>query len=58
MKQYFRNRFYFRGSTSLGIVNTILACLFNIVFVKVLDDNDKFLRWKIDKGTNHPKAVD
>jgi hypothetical protein len=54
-REYLRNRFYIRGATVLGIVNTVLSCLFNIVLVKCIHDSG-MISWGIDKGTNHPPA--
>lgn len=52
-KEYLRNRFYIRGTTVLGIINTILGCLFNRVLVKCIHKSG-MISWGIDKGTNHP----
>lgn len=53
MKIYFRNRFYIRGTTWLGILNTALAILFNRVLVRHVDDQSgKTVRWSWRKGTD------
>ena len=49
------NRYYLRGTTPLGIFNTILAYLINRVLVKCVDsDTGKTVSWYWDKATNHP----
>ncbi len=57
MKLYFRNRFYFRGASMLGFVNTLLAFLVNRVLVRHMDDNGKTMRWSIGRGTDFPPTV-
>ena len=55
---YLRNRFYLRGTTWLGLLNTVLACLCNRVLVRsarLLDG--KTVRWSIGKGTDFPPAM-
>ena len=54
MNLYFKNRFYLRGTTPLGIFNTILAIMFNRVIIKHLDNNNKVVKWSIGKGTDFP----
>ena len=53
--KYVTNRCYLRGTTPLGIFNTILGCLINKVLVKCIDsDTGKTVSWHWDKATNHP----
>lgn len=55
MDRYWRNRVYVRGTSWLGILNTITGALFNRVLVKhVDDDTENIIKWSIDKGTNFP----
>lgn len=54
MKAYFRNRFYVRGTTWLGLLNTLLACLINRVLVRHENDTGKIIRWSIKRGTDFP----
>lgn len=55
MKEYWKNRAYLRGTSLLGLVNTVLGTLFNRVIVLIVsDDTDKVEDWRIDKGTDHP----
>jgi hypothetical protein len=56
MKTYFRNRFYLRGTTWLGVINTLLACLANRVFVRHINDAGKTTKWSIKRGTDFPHA--
>lgn len=54
-KTYIRNRFYFRGATWLGVLNTVLACLCNRVLVKHIDvDTQKIVGWSVKRGTDFP----
>lgn len=55
-KVYFRNRFYMRGTSPLGLLNTLTACLFNRVLVLHLDDAGKIVNWHIGRGTDFPPA--
>ncbi len=49
------NRCYLRGTSLLGLVNTILGCLINRVLVKCIDsDTGRTVAWLWDKGTDHP----
>ncbi len=55
MKEYWENRMYLRGTSCLGIVNTILGTLFNRVIVLIVNDiSDEIEDWRIDKGTDWP----
>lgn len=57
MKTYLSNRFYLRGRTWLGLLNTILACLINRVLVRHVDtETRKTVRWSIRRGTDFPKV--
>ena len=50
-----RNRFYFRGFTPLGILNTILAFLFNRVLVLIVDTkSNEIMGWGIATSTDFP----
>ncbi|GAI50230.1 unnamed protein product, partial [marine sediment metagenome] len=33
------DRYYLRGTTLLGLLNTVLACLFNRVLVRCIDSD-------------------
>lgn len=55
MKKYFRNRFYLRGTTWLGLLNTLLAFLFNRVIVVALHEDGHKSFYKIAKGTDFPR---
>lgn len=56
MKSYLRNRFYLRGLTWLGLLNTILASLSNRVIVRHVDsETRRVVGWSIGKGTDFPK---
>jgi uncharacterized protein (DUF2461 family) len=55
MKNYLRDRFYLRGRTPLGMINTVLAAIFNRVVVKYIDDTGKIVRISIKRGTDFPK---
>jgi hypothetical protein len=53
MSKYFKNRFYFRGTSWLGILNTITSIIFNRVLIRHVDDKTrKTFRWSIGKGTD------
>ena len=54
MIEYLKRRFYLRGTTKLGVLNIVLAFLFNIVIVRVVYDNGK-VEYRLDWGTNHPR---
>ena len=50
------NRYYLRGTSLLGIVNTVIACIFNRVLVRCTDsDTGETVRWFFDRATNHPR---
>jgi hypothetical protein len=53
-RAYFRNRFYFRGWTWMGVINTVTACAANRVLVRRLDQDGKTLGWFWSKGTAFP----
>jgi len=51
------SRCYLRGTSRLGLFNTIIGCLFNRVLVKRVDsDTKKTVGWFWDKATNWPKV--
>lgn len=51
------NRCYLRGLTPLGLINTLIGCLFNRVIVHVTDlDTGKTLRWSWAKATDFPPS--
>lgn len=55
MRQYLRNRFYLRGTTPLGLFNTLLACICNRVLVRHIDsETHKTVRWSVKRGTDFP----
>jgi len=48
---------WIRGKSILGLFNTITGILFNMVLVKVVDDETgKTLKYYWDKAENHPKS--
>ena len=52
------NRCYLRGTTKLGIFNTIIGCLFNRVLVRVRDlDSGGIEAHFWDKATNWPPDI-
>ena len=55
-RDYLKSRFYVRGTTLLGLVNTVLGVLFNRVIVRYCDGKNTF-RWGIEKGTDHPRET-
>lgn len=49
------DRFYLRGTSRLGLFNTLIGCLFNRVLSKEIDRNTgKVVRWKIRVATDFP----
>jgi len=55
MKNPNPNRYYWRGTTPLGILNIISGCLFNVVLVKARDiKTGKTVRLYWDRADNHP----
>lgn len=56
--RYIRRRFYLRGTTGLGLLNTLLAFLFNRVLVRHSDMNGKSVAWSIRRGTDFPRTDD
>lgn len=58
MRAYLRNRFYVRGVTPLGRLNTVLGCLFNRVIVRHIDEWRTTVRWSIKRGTDFPQDAD
>lgn len=55
--RYIRRRFYIRGTTWLGLINTLLAFLFNRVLVKH-SNYSKTVAWSIRRGTDCPRTDD
>ena len=58
-RKYWTNRFYFRGWSWLGLINTVSAFICNRVFVREVENTDAGLvtvGWSIAKGTNFPKS--
>lgn len=54
-----RDRFYLRGLTPLGLLNTLLAIFLNRVLVRHRDvDTGKTLKWSIGKATDFKKVED
>lgn len=54
-KTYCANRFYLRGTSPLGIFNTVFAFLFNRVLILHVDkDTNKVVKRSIAKGTRFP----
>jgi hypothetical protein len=50
-------RCYLRGLTPLGLLNTVLGCLFNRVIVRVTDTTTgSTLRLVWGKATDHPQS--
>jgi hypothetical protein len=50
-------RCYLRGLTLLGLLNTVLGCLFNRVIVRVTDTaTGSTLRLVWGKATDHPQS--
>ena len=50
-------RFYIRGRTWLGLLNTVLACLFDRVLVHHVDaGTKKTLRWSVAKSSDFLEA--
>ena len=49
------NRCYLRGTSLLGLFNTIIGCLFNRVLVQMVDNvTHKTVGWRWDKATDWP----
>ncbi len=52
-------RCYLRGLTPLGLINTVIGCLFNRVLVRIVDaDTGKTFAWSWRKATEFPRAED
>lgn len=51
---YWKNRFYVRGYSWLGLLNTLLGCLFNRVLVQHVNDDDETIRWTWGIATDFP----
>jgi len=47
-------RCYLRGTSWLGLLNTILGCVLNRVLVRCIDENKHTIAWRWDKATDHP----
>ena len=53
-----KNRCYLRGTSWLGLLNTILGCSINRVLIKVTDsDTGEHLEWRWGRASDHPQAV-
>ncbi|GAH64752.1 unnamed protein product, partial [marine sediment metagenome] len=51
------SRCYLRGTSWLGLFNTVIGCLFNRVLVRRVDDQTKeTVGWFWDKATKWPKV--
>ncbi len=48
-------RFYLRGTSALGILNTIMGFLFNVVLVVMRDEHGRMAGCFWDKATSHPQ---
>ena len=56
MRQYIRNRFYVRGLTWLGILNTLMAWVFNRVLVlHIGSSTGRKVGWHFGGGTDYPQ---
>jgi len=59
-RDYFRPvrcRCYLRGLTPLGLLNTVMGCVFNRVLVRGADlTTGKTVAWRWDRATDHPPA--
>ena len=48
-------RCYLRGTSVLGLFNTVVGCIVNRVLVRVSDaDTKKTVAWRWDRATDHP----
>jgi len=48
-------RCYLRGTSWLGLLNTILGCVLNRVLVRCVDDKTRHtVAWRWDRATDHP----
>lgn len=53
------SRCYLRGTSRLGLFNTVIGCLFNRVLVRRVDDQTKeTVGWFWDKATKWPRLAD
>ncbi len=51
------DRFYLRGTTWLGLLNTVMGALFNRVLVRTMNcDTGQVVGYAWDVATNHPQA--
>lgn len=60
MGDYWCKRCYLRGTSWLGLLNTVLGCLFNRVLVLKISGIGKCRKvtgWWIDKATDWPKKL-
>lgn len=55
---YLLRRFYLRGTTPLGLVNTLLAFIFNRVLVRHSDVHGNTIGWSIKRGTDFSRTDD
>ena len=57
MREYMRRRCYLRGTTWLGLLNTVLGCMLNRVLVRCIDaQSGQTLGWRWDKATRFPRV--
>lgn len=53
------NRCYLRGWTPLGLLNTVIGCLFNRVLVRHIDtETGKTVNWSMGVATDYPPDSD
>ena len=51
------SRCYLRGTTALGLLNTVLGCVINRVLVRCVDsETGRTVQWRWDRATSHPPA--
>ena len=49
------DRCYLRGTSVLGLFNTVIGCLFNRVLVRMTDtETHRTVGWYWDRATAHP----
>lgn len=53
--RFFCTRCYLRGTTWIGLLNTVLGCVVNRVLVRCRDaETGRVIRWRWDRATDHP----
>ena len=55
LRTYLHNRFYLRGTSWLGLVNTALACVSNRVVVRHVKAG-RTIGWSLQRGTDFPPS--